>query len=462
MKLILKIAILLLTVLGFSGKDLFARDLSKLSGVNTNFFYSPLGPQHDVVWQMAEELRIGLMRFPGGTVANLYDWERGTVVPKRPGQKQTARSVEWEEFMSSCKTKGVRIIYVINIFDPTDKIVRLVQTIRKNKYPVVALELGNENYGKLSFDRIGGVAGYWKKSMEIASALRNIGNELPLGITIMPEHVPGTRGRRSKSFREWNGYLSEKDLSPFQAVITHPYLNLKKLKGFDKAYKVALEGYNDCFKQIAAEFPGKEIWVTEFNVVKAGQYANNNTMIHGLLMSRLYAAFIMQQQVTIAAYHSFNLRFGLFYPDPSSFRYLQDVSKQDKIFSQRPVGLIRSETFLVLKTLFEICADIGESSIITEYKKLLNYGDLPVDVLVMRGKDTVDIVVINPNNMNIPVHELQKYLESKTYTVKEVSTSGFATHVSVNPGMQDKTESNVFHTIKPLSMVVFSLESGGR
>lgn len=461
MKLYIKITVIILIALNFSGKDLSAKDFSGFSGANTNYFYSSLGPQHDEVWQMTKELGVNLIRFPGGTVSNLYDWEKGTVTPRRSTEKRIARVVELDDFMSYCKREGVKVVYVINIFDPTEKIVRLVQTIKNNKYPVIALELGNENYNELFKKRVGGVSGYWEKSLEIARALNRIGNKLPLGITITPEHVPGKSVKRSKGFKAWNDYLSKKDLSLFQAVILHYYLNLKKLNGFDNAYKVALEGINNCVNQITTEFPGKEIWVTEFNIGKSPKTGYHNTMLHGLFMSRIYVAVIMQQRITIAAYHSLNGRyFGLFYPDPVHFKYHKITSRNDEDFLKRPVRLIRSTTYSALKMLFEILTDVGESAVDIGYKKLTRYGNLPVDLLVIRGRDSAYVVVINPNNGSIPINEVQKYLENKINNVKVLSADGYATEAPINTWQKIDAPTKVFNKIEPLSLVVFSLDSG--
>lgn len=229
-----------------------ARDMGNLTGVNANFFYSPLGIEHPAVWRRTAELGTRLMRFPGGTVANLYDWKSGTITPKKGNR--IPRRVDLDGFFRKVSAEHLRVVYVINIFDPVEKTVELYRKLAKAAYPVAAFELGNEPYMKGWEHRVGGVDAYREKSVQVAAALRKAGCRVPLGIAAMPEWGP-----EEERAGRWNRALAGRDLSLFQAVTIHYYLQIDELGGFEKTYRLARAGVDGIVDRMQTRFPGKEI-----------------------------------------------------------------------------------------------------------------------------------------------------------------------------------------------------------
>ncbi len=440
------ITVILSMVLMSPAADLYSRDISNLRGVNTNYFYSPFGLR-DEVWGMTKELGVGLIRFPGGWPSNHYDWETGVI--EGPKSRRTPRAVKLDDFMSRAKKEGISVVYVINIFDHPEKIVHLVKTISENEYPVIAFEMGNELYSKEYGERIGGPDAYRKKSMEVARALRNVGNKLPLGIVIAPPCVPPGRARK-RVFERWNRTLSNHDLSMFQAVIFHHY------RGF-KYFNDAVKGISDCADKIEKLFPGKEIWLTEWNL--GGAKRHRHTMLHAIYVSKLYAAILKEKRITMANYHALDtIVWGLFIPDAAHFKLPEDLSKGDRALSTGQVNLIRRLPYFALKALFQIAGDFGGDITGINHSKITGHGGLPVDIFTFKKEGLEYVMVINPNDITVPLEKLQKYLGKTGLEAIVLSADSDAANAASESVLPEKITAE---KIEAVSVSVFKISSAG-
>lgn len=110
--------------------------------------------------QKLAKLELASLRFPGGEVADSYDWETGRAeVPGR--NNNTQQLVDVFQFLDYAATAGVRDIYYVvnlegaflaagkledNITRQAEKAARLVAAVHQRGYRIANWEIGNESY----------------------------------------------------------------------------------------------------------------------------------------------------------------------------------------------------------------------------------------------------------------------------------------------------------------------------
>lgn len=292
-------------------------------GFNTIFHLSPETLDNPQLAKAVAELNPTVLRFPGG-VAQEYDWETGIwTVKKEKKKKKMAkkglpRKVAFNEFLSFSNKFNSSIMYTLNITDSPEKISKLAKLWKEKKAPVKWVEMGNEYYLRNVRDAIGGPEGYISVSKQALAALRLGGYQGPTGISIAPEWV---HGRHAKGFlAEWNEGLSKLDLSLFDAVILHYYPRMIENEYFPDLMDVASSGLSDAVSAINKKFPGKRVWVTEWNFrqTKSPEF---NTLIHAIFVIKLLRDF-MAADVDTTCYQVLAAGpFGLLGPDRKAYKY---------------------------------------------------------------------------------------------------------------------------------------------
>lgn len=276
-----------------------------LTGVNTNFFSAPEKLSDDEVWNAVREAKISALRFPGGTRGNQYDWSTGKI--REGAEDEAGRSELWKNktvpmktFMSRAAETGVSVSYVLNITDSSESIRALARHWRSTDAPVGWVELGNEYYLPELAEGIGGPEGYLREAKQALAALRAGGYRGPVGLVAAPEEVPGREDHHG-AFQEWNEKLSRADISSFDAVVLHYYPTPEQI-GFEEAYEEGPSGLIAATQKLRTTFPGKQIWVTEWNLGKPASAPEFNTVWHALFDLRILKA-MLDSKVDLAYYH---------------------------------------------------------------------------------------------------------------------------------------------------------------
>lgn len=274
-----------------------------VTGVNTNFF-EPQGVFDNAgVWNAARAADVPMMRFPGGTRSNFYDWETGRIRDTgglEPGL-EGGDVVPMDDFMTRAKGSGVQVSYVVNVTDPPEKIEALARRWQQTNAPVRWVELGNEHYLPDYIGRIGGPAGYLEKARRALAALRAGGYGGPAGLVVAPEIDVGQNDTPDEESHAWNRVLAAAENSAFDAVVVHVYPSLEKV-GFKRAYAHAPSALTAEVSNLRRMFPGKQVWLTEWNLGKPSGTPQVNTLWNALFDLRMLKA-MLRNGVELGCYH---------------------------------------------------------------------------------------------------------------------------------------------------------------
>ncbi len=274
-----------------------------VTGVNTNFFSAPEKLDNAGVWNAVKAAEIPALRFPGGTRASGYDWVTGNIRPGGNVSREDARQstrVPIDDFMGRARSAGASVSYVINITDSPASLKRLAHHWKATNAPVRWVEMGNEYYLPDLINTIGGPAGYLRRAQRALEALRAGGYKGPAGLVVAPVGVLGGSDPHGE-FHSWNRALAGSDTSGFDATILHYYPRPQEV-GFQKVYEEGPSNLTTVIEGLKKQFPGKQLWVTEWNLGKPPNSPKFNTLWHALFDLRMMKA-MLEAGVNLACYH---------------------------------------------------------------------------------------------------------------------------------------------------------------
>lgn len=174
------------------------------------------------------------LRFPGGTVANYYDWRTGLFVEDsslvRPRYIQANKRIpkvhgpegyRLEAFQVAVEASGAEPVYVVNMLTSTmDEQLAWLKHAESLGLPVRYIELGNEFYlpAESNVKRFPEPQDYAEEAVRWAEALREEFPDAKVAAVGC-----GYRGREGRAHREdgWNAGLG--DLPGIDAVTLHVY-----------------------------------------------------------------------------------------------------------------------------------------------------------------------------------------------------------------------------------------------
>jgi hypothetical protein len=291
-----------------------------LNGVNTT------GPQWDnsPLDSVLSKFAPGVIRYPGGTVANYWSWPDGWFQPgKWPGQPAKAVNDTLPVFRTGLAAAGASPLFDLNtvtingaIGSATDNPAQLDQQLQAlqsaagDGLPVKMVELGNELYqsgyistgpdGQDYAKRFPSAADYATQMNAWISALHSAFQGVKVAaVATDANDVNGISPRRST----WNAsvlpLLKGEDavtihdnLRVFDAssspatVLAYPYLHVQKLK----AHELALF-HSD-------RLP---VWVTEFNLADQTQgHVFQGTWLHGMFVAAQALLYTGDPDITYA------------------------------------------------------------------------------------------------------------------------------------------------------------------
>lgn len=322
--------------------------------------------EHPRFGETVATLHPGNLRWPGGSVANFFDWRSGQLVVPVEGEASMYRRFmanmagpstrmhpngsHAKEFKAAADAAGAELVWVANL--ESSSVEEQVEWARDMRAAGVAppfLELGNEFYLALLEDPTSRARfPDWETtnalSREYAEALRP---ELPEGAKVAAQ-LAGSRfhsdaapseGMRAVNW-QWDDDSRVEDW--YEAVTVHPYPELNhtvtpgasaQMPGIaDKAIAPLLAradaGLDRLFADVAERAPGKEIWVTEWGAGDiAGVMSGTNPRFNAMWLhtiARFNFSLLRNPAVTMSCLHA--LFFGdnlwaLFVPDgPQQFR----------------------------------------------------------------------------------------------------------------------------------------------
>lgn len=288
------------------------------------------------------------LRFPGGTVANYFDWRSGQLsVPRvergasiyrtflvQRGEPASRRlhpnGVTIEQFAALAKTAGAEIVFVPNLESSTvAEQAAWFEHMHALGIVPRQIELGNEFYLALLMDaETLRIFPDWQTTLERSKEyLDGFSRYLPAGARVAVQAAgsrfhhtedPGT-GRVHHEW-QWDDAMTAEPW--FQAVTTHLYPGIDTVAGegasrglpatLDRVYPAMLAridaGTERVLEFLEGKLPDKEIWITEWGAF-APEATFGGVEVHfdGMwlhMVARGMLAMLRHPAVTVATYHS--------------------------------------------------------------------------------------------------------------------------------------------------------------
>ena len=311
-------------------------------------------------------LSVEHLRFPGGTVANYYDWTTGDMItPDEPHPHHGTRAENYhiEQLLEAHQTTGIEPVFVLNlvtshrIVDYSSALESQLAMLRHAQQiglPVNRVELGNELYasvydaqsfalGEVNMRGFLDAADYYSIASDWTTQIKSEFPSAKIALVDTVVRSSDVANLNRKYF--WNRDLNAIDLSDFDALTQHYYTGAGLLdpqnvsgslaeiqqqqwelflapNGPDKVIGTAFS-FMDEIAQNTQQTDGIPIWITEFNLMdKAGPVAR--TWTPAIFSSAMLYKMIDNPSVELISSHSFNgHKFGAVFYENDEFPYMQ-------------------------------------------------------------------------------------------------------------------------------------------
>lgn len=276
-----------------------------------------------------------LLRYPAGTVANYWDWEKGWFVTDRlPANYRRLPLTlnRLEEFQKGLVATQARPIFVLNMLtaDLPNQLMML-RRAQKLNMPIRYIELGNEFYlkDKDNIERFPTPESYGQEANQWAKVIHE---EFPSAkIAIVGATVTGQSDNRE---RNW-GQGIYPNLGPINAITFHLYSGSGLVGGNNDLNRVAPNvlgaafGRWQTFQQNDLQnVPmGKEVWVTEYNLFDR-KVAIQGTWLHGMYVLTQSLLFLEDSRIQMVINHALvgSATFSAIFDDSEGFQLTGFIS----------------------------------------------------------------------------------------------------------------------------------------
>ena len=266
--------------------------------------------------------RPGTLRYPGGTIANFFDWRTGwyrTASTKWPGQPSVRTDMGLETFAAAIRATGAVPVFDLNLVTWNGRIatdandaamladqLALLSAAQNLGLPVLRVELGNELYlnGPSSpstayRQRFPTPQGYAQTANRWAAAIHaRFPTAQVAAVATEANAVPHLSQRRAT----WNDGLFPA-LTEVDAVTIHENMRVSTTSA-DVLLAKPQQQLAAVRTHELAELPaGLQVWVTEFNLAdQNGRWFG--TWAHGLFVAELAISLLVTPRVSQAALHN--------------------------------------------------------------------------------------------------------------------------------------------------------------
>jgi hypothetical protein len=336
-----------------------------LLGVNTRAKVTGLW-KNAVDQTNLKRLAVEHLRFPGGIVANYYDWTTGDMItPDEPHPHHTidVENYRMAQLLTAYQTTGVEPVFVLNLVtshriagyaSALESQLAMLRHAQQIGLPVDRIELGNELYspmydeqtyslGEVNMRGFLDAADYYSTASNWATQIKAefpAAKIAPVDTVIRSSDVANLN---RKYF--WNRDLNAMDLSAFDALVRHDYSaaglldpqnasgSLEELQqqqwelflapgGPDKVIGTAFS-YMDDIAQNTQQTDGMPTWITEFNLMdKVGPVAR--TWSQALFSAAMLYNMFDDPSIELISSHSFHgHKFGAVFFEDDEFPYMR-------------------------------------------------------------------------------------------------------------------------------------------
>ncbi|PAW75797.1 MAG: hypothetical protein B9S32_17205 [Verrucomicrobia bacterium Tous-C9LFEB] len=252
--------------------------------------------------KILKDLKFKVLRGPSGTPSNFFLWKKGyfftSAEPdyekyyeknKEKVQHRAngvgSRPVLLPELYEESIALGVPYVFNVNVVSQTaEDIADMVKEIKKISSKPIFLEMGNELFEPSEEKVFPLCKNYVEKVRAIKKAVNAVDPTVKIGV-VCPSY-PFSRKRLLKSglrsiaklgnrpidrYLEWDEVLAANQ-DAFDAVILHPYVFFSLENARPESLMAYMFAWNAAGEEVIREdfvklFPGKKIWMTEFNVL---------------------------------------------------------------------------------------------------------------------------------------------------------------------------------------------------
>jgi hypothetical protein len=262
------------------------------------------------VTRALQDYRGGTIRYPGGAVANYWDWQKGSVnqpaAISGTGTVKPGRVRDYgftlETLLGVVRETGTTPVLDLNLLTSTlpDQLLML-HTAQRLGIPVRDVELGNEFY----LD-----SNYLKVFPTAASYARTVARWAPAIRAAFPGAQIAAVGSLPQSTareKSWNRTLISIAGADINAVTLHDYFGpIGKDPAPAQVLATAQASWRST-QQVMAAIPRRyRIWFTEFNLSRlgltGGEPARGTTWLHGLYVAELMSLFDQSPRVQLDDY----------------------------------------------------------------------------------------------------------------------------------------------------------------
>jgi hypothetical protein len=309
------------TLHGCSTLALGGMPLIQVFGYNTSQANGPALTDPSYV-KMVKDDHAHIFRFPGGTLANYWDWRKGRLLTgidlpdnmaKTAVKTKNLPPATLESLKQLADSTGIIPCFVLNILTSTlDDQLEMLKTASSLGLPVKYVELGNEIYWGKHSNVYPTAADYAKTAAEWAHAIKVSFPEAKIAIIGDSEDPDFKVGERVAT---WNTQIRPfvEGNTDLDAVTMHPYIF--KSSSYPEISDLSQENIQRTF---AASFlarnnvthaidhslpPGKEVWITEYNIID-DEHVVNSRWIHTLFSTSMTLSFLDEPRISMMLFHS--------------------------------------------------------------------------------------------------------------------------------------------------------------
>ncbi len=313
-----------------------------LHGASTSSLYWQTHARDEPFFYLADSLHLNVLRWPGGTQAQFYHWDRAgygfnfeEIKKIHPGyanslknqkayvDEKTTQRRYIDDFVQLAKRTKASVLVCANILTASDEeTIELLKFLYANQIKVAGVELGNENYlptirGVFDND----VMRYIKRAEQLTVKIKKLYPTMPVAVCAAPirdiadENPP--EGSEAAFFKDWNLQLAKYNF--YDAVVLHYYFPINCTGTLESDFKcAALEIRNiisnlfpESMRQYKTIFGNdKKFWITEWNIATKNTKGRfGNTMLQGMFIQGFYDAMNTYNvsngnQINIATYQT--------------------------------------------------------------------------------------------------------------------------------------------------------------
>jgi len=284
---------------------------------------------NDPQWlKVVQPMRLAWLRYPGGTVANYWDWRQGNFIPggnpERPGQVERSPDFTLEDLARLTRVTGATPLFCLNmITDTLDSQLAMLEHAESLGMPVLFVEMGNEINGNhpSNRERFPTATDYGKACAQWIDVLSRRFPDARFGVVGGRRHL-----WRDTDWTDWNREVLAHATNA-HALIIHPYIRAgwalpraRPAPGetakdvlIKQADELAEEKTIRAFlglpvltmqtlEEVANQHPGVPLWLTEFNLADHMSPVGGS-WLHGLLVAHYLFLMMDDPRLQMAVFH---------------------------------------------------------------------------------------------------------------------------------------------------------------